>query len=316
MCYYKNMARPLRIECVGAFYHIFNRGLERRTIFTDTRDYRSFLSLLDDIHDQYNIRIYSYCLMPNHYHLYLETPDGNLSRAMRHLDGVYTQRFNKRNKRVGPLLQGRYKSVLVEKESYSLEISRYIHLNPVRAKIVENPHGWEWSSYNMFMGKHKKAEWLDVDWFLSQFSKKMTQARKLFEKFTLEGLKETWELDKQTWKGMVLGSESFIQWVRKELVQGKEDPEIPDTRKIRKKLSVEEVEEKVREITHEPSLRKKLLMYGLKRYAGLPLNEIGQRVGGIRYTAVSMGMKRLEEAVKREEETSKSLEALKQICEM
>lgn len=310
------MARPLRIEYVGAFYHVFNRGLERRTIFADARDYRSFLSLLEDIHGQYNIRIYSYCLMPNHYHLYLETPDGNLSRAMRHLDGVYTQRFNKRNKRVGPLLQGRYKSVLVEKENYSLEISRYIHLNPVRAKMVENPHGWEWSSYNLFMGKHKKAEWLDIDWILSQFSKKMTQARKLFEKFTLEGLKEAWELDKQTWKGMILGSENFIQWVRTELVKGKEDPEIPDTRKIRKKLSVEEVEERVREITHEPSLRKKLLMYGLKRYAGLPLNEIGQRVGGIKYTAVSMGMKRLEEAVKREKEISKCLEALKQICEM
>ena len=125
------MARPLRVEYEGAFYHVMNRGLERREIFQEERDYEKFLELVEDTHRQYQFKVHSYCLMPNHYHLYIETPQGDLSQGMRHIDGVYTQVYNKRRRRVGPLFQGRYKAIVVEKENYSLEISRYIHLNPV-----------------------------------------------------------------------------------------------------------------------------------------------------------------------------------------
>src|SRR3989338_4817159 len=127
------MARPLRIEYAGAFYHVMNRGLERREIFQSSQDYEKFLTLLDPLFDRYQVRLHSYCLMPNHYHLYVETPQGYLSKIMRQLDGVYTQSYNRRYKRVGPLLQGRYKAILIEKENYSLELSRYIHLNQVKA---------------------------------------------------------------------------------------------------------------------------------------------------------------------------------------
>src|SRR3989338_4906339 len=221
------MARPLRIEYEGASYHVMNRGLEQREIFQEERDYEKFLELIEDTHRQYQFKIHSYCLMPNHYHLYIETPQGGLSRGMRHIDGVYTQVFNKRRKRVGPLFQGRYRSILVEKESYSLELSRYIYLNPVKAKLEEKPEGWKWSSYGAFIGKAKRREFLEVEWLLGQMAKKERKAQRVFEKFTWEGLKEEWEPWKQAQGGYLLGGSSFCNWVRQEFLEEKKDREIP-----------------------------------------------------------------------------------------
>ena len=122
---------PLRIEYSCAFYHVINRGLERLEIFRSKKDYRAFLDLCLELHKRFGLIFHAYCLMPNHYHLMVETPEANLGRALRHLDGVYTQGFNKRHKRVGPLFQGRYKAILMEKEAYGVELSRYIHLNQI-----------------------------------------------------------------------------------------------------------------------------------------------------------------------------------------
>src|SRR3989338_4608181 len=136
------MARPLRVEYPGAFYHVFNRGLERREIFRDRGDYERFLALCFKTHHSFKVVLHAYAFLPNHYHLYLETPEANLSRAMRHLDGLYTQSFNRRYTRVGPLLQGRYKAILVDKDNYSMQLARYIHLNPVQAKLAVRPEGY------------------------------------------------------------------------------------------------------------------------------------------------------------------------------
>ena len=140
------MARPLRLEFAGALYHITSRGDRQEAIYLDDPDRECFLALLRDVRERYNWLIHAYCLMDNHYHLLVETPDGNLSKGMRHLNGVYTQSSNARHGRVGHVFQGRYNAILVQKEAYLLELARYIVLNPVRARMVRTALDWPWSS--------------------------------------------------------------------------------------------------------------------------------------------------------------------------
>jgi len=150
------MARPLRIEFPGALYHITSRGNARQTIFFDEEDFTDFLTVLGQVAKRYHLLLHSYCLMHNHYHLLIETPEGNLARGMRQLNGIYTQHANQRHQRVGHLLQGRYRSILVDKENYLLELSRYIALNPVRANLVEDPKDWPWSAYPQLIGFNQR----------------------------------------------------------------------------------------------------------------------------------------------------------------
>ena len=150
------MARPLRIIYPGAFYHITSRGNEQRVIFKSQRDRKKFLSYLESATQRYDARIHAYCLMDNHYHLLIETPSGNLPQIMRHINGAYTTYFNVKHKRSGHLLQGRYKAILVEMDIYAKELSRYIHLNPLRAGMVELPEEYKWSSLPFYLkGKTK-----------------------------------------------------------------------------------------------------------------------------------------------------------------
>src|SRR3989338_752543 len=149
------MARPLRIEFPGAFYHVTSRGDRQEAIYEDNEDRRSYLGILGDVVERFNWLCYTYCLMENHYHLVIETLEGNLSKGMRHLNGVYTQVSNRRHNRVGHLFQGRYKAILIDKDSYWLEVSRYVVLNPVRAGMVKEPGGWPWSSYNATVGSEE-----------------------------------------------------------------------------------------------------------------------------------------------------------------
>src|SRR3989338_74178 len=141
------MSRPLRIEYAGAVYHITSRGNEKKAVFKDDSDRETFLKALAQVNKRYNWLCHAYCLMDNHYHLLIETPDGNLSLGMRQLNGVFTQRFNNRHKRAGHLFQGRFKGILIQKESHLLEVCRYVVLNPVRAKAAKHPREWGWSSY-------------------------------------------------------------------------------------------------------------------------------------------------------------------------
>ncbi len=140
------MTRPLRIEFSNAWYHVMNRGRRRENVFYSDEDRRTFLSLLSDLHDKFHVKIHAYCLMGNHYHLLLNTPLPNLSRAIRHLGGVYTQEFNRAHRKEGALFRGRYRSKLIDSDEYLTQLSRYIHLNPVDAGIVHAPENYEWST--------------------------------------------------------------------------------------------------------------------------------------------------------------------------
>jgi REP element-mobilizing transposase RayT len=189
------MARPMRIEYDGAVYHVTSRGNARKAIYKDTADRENFLEVLRKVNIRYNWLCHVYCLMNNHYHLVIETPDGNLSRGMRQLNGVYTQLLNKRHNRVGHIFQGRYKAILIQKETHLLEVCRYVVINPVRARSVQKPEDWLWSSYCGTMGIGKAHPAVTTDWILGQFGTRRKEAQRRYRAFVEAGIgrKGIWE---------------------------------------------------------------------------------------------------------------------------
>jgi REP element-mobilizing transposase RayT len=182
------MSRPLRIEYAEAVYHVTARGNARRPVFKDNRDREMLLNILREVNDRYHWLCHAYCLMNNHYHLVIETPDGNLSKGMRQLNGVYTMRFNRRHGSIGHVFQGRYKAIVVQKESHLLEACRYVVLNPVRAKVVEVPERWRWSSYGATAGIERAHPCLTVEWVLGQYGSKKRIAEKRYRAFVMDGI--------------------------------------------------------------------------------------------------------------------------------
>jgi len=172
------MSRPLRIQYPNAWYHVMNRGRRGEIVFVEGKDYLEFINLLKEASDMWRVRIGAYCLMPNHYHLLIQTPDANLSRCMRHINGVYTQRFNRYHNCDGQLFRGRYKSILVDGDSYLLELLRYIHRNPLRMGVVKELGSYRWSSHKGFLSSSKKWSWLHKDYFLSMFSRDKARRRR------------------------------------------------------------------------------------------------------------------------------------------
>jgi REP element-mobilizing transposase RayT len=181
------MARPLRLEFAGAFYHVTARGNERKPVYRDALDRRRFLERLAQVARSHRLAVHGYVLMRNHYHVLLETREANLARAMRHLNGVYTQDFNRRHRRAGHLFQGRYKALLVEKDSYLVELSRYIHLNPVRVGEVTTAWAFPWSSAAAFVGKAAAPPFLVLDDVLGHFGRRRRPAQRRYAAFLLDG---------------------------------------------------------------------------------------------------------------------------------
>lgn len=182
------MARPIRIEFSGALYHVTARGDRREAIYEDDEDRKVFLEVLGRVVTDFNWICHAYCLMTNHYHLVVETPDGNLSKGMRQLNGVYTQYSNRRHARTGHLFQGRFKAILVDGDSYLLELARYVVLNPVRARMVRDPGKWPWSSYGAMTGTVAVPEWLATDGLLAAFAKRRSTAMQRYARFVEEGI--------------------------------------------------------------------------------------------------------------------------------
>lgn len=213
------MARPLRIELAGGLYHITARGDQREPIYFDDDDRLAWLDLLGEVCDRFNWRCHAFCQMTNHYHLVVETPEGNLSRGMRQLNGVYTQHINRRHHRVGHVFQGRYKGILVEKDSYLLELARYVVLNPVRADMVDAAADWLWSSHRMMIGRQRAPAWLETDWLLGQFASTRRAAITAYIDFVRAGvgLDEFWSQLRQQ---VFLGSDEFVTRMHKQLPDG------------------------------------------------------------------------------------------------
>lgn len=237
------MSRPLRLEFSGALYHVTSRGNEKKPIFTDDSDFKIFLSLISEVCHRFNWVIHSYCLMTNHYHLVVETPDGNLSRGMRHLNGVYTQRFNSKHKRIGHLFQGRYKAILVDKDSYLLELCRYVVLNPVRTKMVHEPGDWHWSSYLIIIGEQEGFEGFAIDAVLLQFSNQRSEAIKCYQTFISQGVGQNiWQDLKHQ---IYLGDNDFVARQMKFLTnKDSKLSEIPQKQRRKPAKSLKEYQDK------------------------------------------------------------------------
>ena len=272
------MARPLRLEFAGAVYHLTSRGNARQKVFFTDDDRRLFLNTLAQVVSRYGWICHAYCLMANHYHLLVETPKANLSIGMRQLNGLYTQSFNRRHKRVGHLFQGRFKAILVEKESYLLELCRYIVLNPVRVKGGVETGAWKWSSYRATAGLASVPEFLSIEWLLEQFGRNRPAAQKRYREFVREGL------ENRPWKELkgqiYLGSEEFIE---RHSAEDKEIREIPRAQLKAVKPTLERIFAKGEETGIARAYREH----------GYRLHEIAAHLG-VHYATVSRRLKRIE----------------------
>jgi REP-associated tyrosine transposase len=234
------MARPLRIEYDGALYHVTSRGNERKPIFKDTTDRKLFLDTLSQVTQRFNWLCHAYCLMDNHYHLVIETPDGNLSNGMRQLNGVYTQAFNRRRHRVGHLFQGRFKGILVQMDSHFLEVCRYVVLNPVRAKVVKHPREWVWSSYRATAGQSAIPSCLTVEEVLSHFGPRRGAAQEKYREYVSEGIGRAtiWEdLEAQS----LLGLEGFAEALKDHVAGKQKLREVPKAQRFIARVSLKKL---------------------------------------------------------------------------
>jgi len=233
------MPRQPRIEFTGALYHVTSSGVARTKIFRDQSDCVNFLTLLGETSLRHNWICYAYCLMPNHYHLLIETVDPTLSRGMRFLNGVYTQRFNSRHRRFGHLFQGRFKAILIEKETYLLEVCRYIVLNPVRAGLVRSCEKWQWSSYCATLGLVPKPAFLAVDFILEQFGSTPAKARRRYVRFVTDRHHDSpWKSLKA---GLFLGSNDFVRKLTSNLISSSKHNRIPKGERLHNRPSLKKI---------------------------------------------------------------------------
>ncbi|GAN34720.1 MAG: hypothetical protein DYG83_16565 [Candidatus Brocadia sp. AMX2] len=313
------MARPLRIQYEGALYHVTCRGNERKAIFRDDHDRNVFLELLSDGVKTYNINLYCYVLMDNHFHLLLETPLGNLGEFMRWFNITYTSHYNRRYKRSGHLYQGRYKSILVEKASYLHVLSRYIHLNPVRTRQKEKAslsekkrylRNYPWSSLLGYIDDTKRGACIDYAQVLEAYGGETREGRRLYWEAICNDVSTGLDIKEEVVGGSILGSDSFIKWVRDRFLPAK-SREIPAVKRVRKystkeeiiKVLCKEVGKSFDEIKRERGMIRQMAMDVLYRLGGLTGTEIGEMIG-VDYSTVSQGRKRLREKRKRDKHLS------------
>ena len=278
------MSRPLRIEYAGALYHVTSRGDGQKDIYHTDTDRQNFLAVLDESVGRFNWVVHAYCLMSNHYHLLIETPDSNLSQGMRQLNGVYTQRFNRHHQRVGHVFQGRYKAILVQKDTYLLELARYIVLNPVRARMVRSAKDWPWSSYRAMIGQIIPPDWLHTDWILSAFAARRSTAQQRLRDFVANGKNQPspWALLKNQ---IYLGDDRFVKKLQRKIEQEQDLSEIPSAHKrpLAKSLDYYERKGKNRNVAI-------VLAY---QSGGYTMKEIGEYFG-VHYSRVSRILKPAE----------------------
>lgn len=282
------MTRPLRIEYPGALYHVTSRGNARRKIYLDDEDRQAFLGILAWVVERFGWLCHAYCLMDNHFHLLIETPDPNLSRGMRQLNGVYTQGFNRRHRKVGHLFQGRFKAILVERDSYLLELARYVVLNPVRAGMVKSAERYAWSSYRPTMGLDPIPAGLSIDWLLAQFAKTKPVARQRYAAFVQSGVGQL-----SPWKALkgqaLLGSEAFVEKMAPQLKASETVMEIP---KRQRRLHRPSLKSLFASVDSRDTRNQAMATAYLEH--GYTLAEIGREVR-LHYATISRIIKSMEE---------------------
>jgi len=314
-----NMARPIRIEYGGAFYHVTARGNERKRIFFSISDYKKFKEYLREAQDKYGYMLHCYILMPNHYHLVLETPDGNLSKVMHYINGSFTNYVNRRKARSGHLFQGRYKAILVDKDNYLLELSRYVHLNPVRAKINAMPEEYPHSSYRSYIFK-KREDIVHRDLILSMISQESQHKRKKYRQFVESGIEGIIDNPlKKTYGGAILGGKTFIKDVLERVkVRAIQDRETSHRRELQSVYAIDSIVETVaahfqvslEDVKRSNGLYRNISIHLLKKWTSINNREIGDLFGGLTYSAVSKADKRFHEKRIKNRKLSKDMKKI------
>ncbi len=295
------MSRPLRIEYKGAWYHVMNRGAGRRVIYKHNDHRQVFLELLRELQEDYMVEIHAYCLMDNHYHLLLHTPQGNLSRAMRHLNGVYTQRYNKIQKTDGALLKGRYKSVLIQHDAYLKQVSRYIHRNPLEARMVKSLNHYKWSSYPAYIKKTQAPHWLQTKYILSTFQNKTDR----YQSFVQAGNDiETERFYAKKHTPPIYGTKDYIKRLKKRIP--KQTKEIPQAKQLQTVVHPKRILKHVQQhyqiklsqlIKSQPRQRNEardIAIYLCRKRSQLTHSEIAKLFQLNHYTSAASAVKRVE----------------------
>jgi putative transposase len=300
------MSRPLRIQFPQAVYHVMNRGAARQSMFVEDADYQAFLDTLTEAHRLWGIEVFGYSLMANHYHLCLRTPKGNLSRVMRHVDGIYTQRFNRRHRRDGTLFRGRYKAILVDANEYLAAVLRYIHLNAVEAAMVTMPQDYRWASHRYYVQAKGAPSWLTTKEAVEQIG-----GRQAFHEFVLSGneesLRQYYEAQRQS---PILGSEEFIERViRPGAPATREHPryerrviQVGPERVINEVMRQYKVarEEIFRGMRGRENEARKVALYLVKRFCDRTLSELAEYFGIGNYSTVSWSCRAIQSKMTKE----------------
>ncbi|MGR3318614.1 MAG: transposase [Candidatus Anammoxibacter sp.] len=305
------MSRPWRIQYEGAIYHIMSRGVGRGKIFLNSNDYIRFLSYLEKAVEKFNIEIFAFVLMTNHYHLLLRTTEPNISKVMQWIQTSYSIYYNLKHRRSGHLFQGRFKGITVEDESYWIDLSLYIHLNPVRAGIVEDVSKYKWSSYHDYISLKNETTWLDSDAVLKEYGENRRESKKEYRKL-IRGIsgKEKAFLEDIKY-GVILGSDEFLAWAQKKFIDHtvKIDSELPQKKQVSNNGILSKVIEEIvknYKIEKETLLKRKRRipveardagMYILKVRTGLKNKEIGN-VFGVSESAVNKAALRIDDQIR------------------
>ena len=317
------MARPLRIEFAEAVYHVTSRGLERREIVHDDHDRGQWLDVLDRVATRRRWCVYAFALMGNHFHLFLRTPQGDLSAGMHDLNSAYVGGFNRRHGRVGPLLQGRFKAVLVERATHEWELSRYVHLNPVRAGLAADPAAYRWSSCRCYFAARLAPAWLGWQEVLSRHAGSLRAARRRYRAHLDEGL--TRPLGSPLADAVastLLGSAGFVERMRARLAGWLPDREVPAVRALRPDVALADIDravsaaygvdaEELRQRGRHGNEARRVAIALAKELTTLPLRELGAYYGGVGPAAVS----NIVRAIRGDSAASRRLRVLRQALE-
>jgi putative transposase len=324
------MARPLRIQFPGAVYHITCRGNEQKAIFQDDADRRRFLEYLAQSLTVYSVKLHSYILMTNHFHLLVQTPLGNLAEFMRQFNITYTGYYNRRHNRSGHLYQGRYKSILVDKDAYLAVLSRYIHVNPVRIKAMEKAPleekiryliTYPWSSLPGYLMKRRKEGFIDYSLVLAEYGGETDRGRQAYRKALYADLVAGVEIKDKILGQSILGSEGFIEWVMERFLTGEKDRERPALKEIHSyrakngilKAVEQETGKGIDVIMREKGPYRQVVMELLYRVGGLKGREIGKMLG-VGYTSVSQERRRLQERLSKDRKLEALIKCIEQKC--
>ena len=302
------MARSLRLSFENAFYHITARGIRKENIFYSDKDKFVFIDKMNETFEKYSFVCYAYCLMDNHYHLFIKTPFANISEGMHYLNTSYANWLAAKYKLVGSIFQGRYKSILVDKDSYALVLSAYIHLNPIRAGMVEHLNNYYFSSFLDYTGKRSPVvKRLDTSLILSKFADNKKQAYKQYMQYVMENADLKNPL-KKSYKNIALGNEKFIEEIKEKIAKlnsSREISHIKDENSLSKEHIIDAISTRfgIEENTIFKKVRgniyRKLALYLFKRYTSLTLKDIGE-LFNMDYSAVSQTVKRFEKEMKKD----------------